>query len=717
MRAPAASRDRDVLRGGRGGRRRLSRDGVRRGRDAARRGCGRGPLPFPQALSVTASLLEALGHAHAAGVLHRDIKPENVMVTGDDLGKLLDFGIARLRGPRRTAAARTQTEVALTEAGAVIGTLGYMSPEQLRGAAARRALGPLLARRRPLRDDRRAAGVSRGDRRGAHRGVLAADVAPLRPRRGVRPERDRVLLARAHGAEPERRYRLGRGVPRGPAGARLRASSSRRCRTRSRSSTFETSRAIPTTTGSAAASPKACRPTSRASPGVSLVAPRDACARALAGSDGAARLGSGDCSAAAGCSPAPTSAPAAPAGDVAAGGRLDGRDRRPSEKIDGDARRRCSRMQDQLAAAAAAETPAGRRGARGPRPPRAIDVFERHARGRRFFHRLEKGTLDQARRSSNRRSAADPAYAPALAGLAAVHAMRFPFRPTRASSRSPRATRAARSPPIPSSPSRGSGSATPCRARESRRGGWRRRGARWSSIPTHVYAPYFGGVWQAQAGPPRRSALTLFQRAGELDPRHGFAWLGLGWTHLDLGTAPRRAGAWRRPSRSRARPAWGPTAGVGGYLGECLRRLGELEARAGACLEGLDAVEKSDNMYRDTFRGVGLCALGRTALDAGRHARRACRVHAGGGAPSRPPAQRSAAATCSCRRSRAWRGRGGRAARYEEALDLWRARAGTTSRSCGPARDDVTLCELALAAAALGKSRRRCAGVCLLSEA
>ena len=64
----------------------------------------RGPLPFPQALSLTASLLEALVHAHAAGVIHRDIKPENVMVTGDNLGKLLDFGIAQVARRARSRA-------------------------------------------------------------------------------------------------------------------------------------------------------------------------------------------------------------------------------------------------------------------------------------------------------------------------------------------------------------------------------------------------------------------------------------------------------------------------------------------------------------------------------------------------------------------------------------------------------------------------------------
>ena len=93
-----------------------------------------GPLPFREAVSVTAWLLEALGHAHAAGILHRDIKPENVMLTGDGAAKLLDFVIAKLflseAGPEEATAA------ALTAAGEVVGTIGYMSPEQVRGRPA-----------------------------------------------------------------------------------------------------------------------------------------------------------------------------------------------------------------------------------------------------------------------------------------------------------------------------------------------------------------------------------------------------------------------------------------------------------------------------------------------------------------------------------------------------------------------------------------------------
>jgi eukaryotic-like serine/threonine-protein kinase len=83
----------------------------------------RGPVPLPDAIHYARQILNALRFAHRKGVVHRDIKPHNVMVDGDSRLKVTDFGIARAGASQ------------MTEAGAIVGTAQYLSPEQARGAA------------------------------------------------------------------------------------------------------------------------------------------------------------------------------------------------------------------------------------------------------------------------------------------------------------------------------------------------------------------------------------------------------------------------------------------------------------------------------------------------------------------------------------------------------------------------------------------------------
>ena len=92
------------------------------------------PLPTKRLLDYAVQTAEGLAKAHAAGIVHRDLKPENLMVTKDGFVKILDFGLAKLTEPVSQDASILPTAIAApTQPGTVMGTAGYMSPEQASG--------------------------------------------------------------------------------------------------------------------------------------------------------------------------------------------------------------------------------------------------------------------------------------------------------------------------------------------------------------------------------------------------------------------------------------------------------------------------------------------------------------------------------------------------------------------------------------------------------
>src|SRR5438105_4548898 len=97
-----------------------------------------GPIPIEEALPIARQIAEALEYAHESGIIHRDLKPPNIKLTPDGKVKVLDFGLAKAMNEDAKSNAMSNSptlSLAATQAGIILGTAAYMSPEQAKGKA------------------------------------------------------------------------------------------------------------------------------------------------------------------------------------------------------------------------------------------------------------------------------------------------------------------------------------------------------------------------------------------------------------------------------------------------------------------------------------------------------------------------------------------------------------------------------------------------------
>lgn len=660
--------------------------------ETLRQRLGAGAFAVGDVVSFVDAVLAALGHAHAVGLLHRDIKPENIMLTKDGSVKLLDFGLAK--PVLQAADGVADTEAVLTEPDQLLGTMAYMSPEQLRGEDLSPAsdlfsvgivLHECLGGRHPF------AAKTRAEMAAA---LLSDRPLPLAAS-GI-PEQLRRIVSRTLAKDVTDRY----------ASTAELLSDLRSLELGTGDGSYAATLAIFNLDNRSGderddwvgvgIAESVARDIARA--GDLIVVPREEVLQVRADEpddDAAGRS--------LGCrwtlsghyeKTADTIQIEARIGDVATAKVL------ATETMEG-ALADIFQMQHDLADGTlrslnrlAPSRPAGAL-------QHNLEAHECTTRGFDELYRMGKDSIHAAMVYFEHAIELEPEHAPALTGLAAVTALRFTF----STDSSELATaeellrRVSALQPHDPDTLMWTGYVAFRQSRLDEAARYISQAIEMTRERAQVF--YFAGCIASAQGRVAE-ALAHYQSAVDLAahrPRsvriHAWQWLGLGWSHLDLENFAEAVWCMRRATDMSS--AW-----AGGYLGECLRRAGMLDEARDQFIRSLEDVEGSDHVYRDTTRAVCLVSLGRTASQqadqeaavagfrqAEQHLRGRARALGGGHLLVQALAGLARAS--------------GDVASYEQARDLFDKREGFDFTWLWMCTDDVTLFELARAANAVGR--------------